>query len=34
MLKISLLSAAAHLLTSSIGFFAKALGRSEGQNWI
>jgi hypothetical protein len=33
MLKISLLSAAANLLTSSIGFFAKALGRSEGQTW-
>jgi hypothetical protein len=33
MLKISWLTAAAHLLTSSIGFFATALGRSEGQNW-
>jgi hypothetical protein len=33
MLKISFLEAAAQLLVSSVGFFTKALGRSEGQTW-
>jgi hypothetical protein len=31
MLKISWLEAAAHLLVSSVGFFTRALGRSETQ---
>jgi hypothetical protein len=33
MLKISLLAAAAKLITSPISFFAAALGRSESAQW-
>jgi hypothetical protein len=33
MLKISWLDAAAQLLSSAVGFFSAACGRSEGQDW-
>jgi len=33
MLMISWLTSAAQLLSSAVGFFTKALGRSETNNW-